>query len=243
MDEFVARQSKLDCLVPLTITGTCRLMIITTFGTTYLVVQRGKKNEKTNSFVIKDRFLCETYSITHINMDTDGEIGEGNTNTNVSYENCPVCLETPLKPEETKTFPCNHEICQRCFVTHTNRSVRCPFCRRPIQDILSAKDEIILSMFSSLSDIERGLQKLSTCGFPKPLKNTTELRMRIDKIIKEMTNQGVYDNWTSGSNSPSAGTFYTRPWPGTGEDDLNTFFRFVGSFNNDFYRQANQTQR
>lgn len=172
-------------------------------------------------------------------MDVNGDSREASESPSNSYDNCPVCLENPLKPDETRAFPCNHEVCQRCYVTHTSRSVRCVFCRRPIQDVISAKEEIISSMFSSLSDIERGLQKLSTCGFPKPLKNETELRMRIDKVIKEMTNQGVYDNW---SNSTNSNSFYSRPTfystTGGNEDDLNTFIRFIGSFNNDFFRQG-----
>jgi hypothetical protein len=173
-------------------------------------------------------------------METDS-----NTDT-ASYEQCPVCLEVQLKPEETKTFPCHHSICGRCYVTHTSRSIRCPFCRRAIQDVMSAKEDIIVTIFSSLSEIERSLQKLGTCGFPKPLKNETELRMRLDKVLKEATNQGIYDNWANGGTT-SAGpnsSYYTRPfWTTTGpasqDDDLNTFIRFIGSFNNDFFRQNN----
>ena len=106
---------------------------------------------------------------------------------------CPVCLETPLRPDTIRQFSCNHEVCQRCYVTHTARSVRCPFCRRPIQDTVVAKMELVQTILSNLSDIERSLQKLQTCGFPKALKNETEIRNRIEKIVKEMSNQGIYD--------------------------------------------------
>lgn len=141
------------------------------------------------------------------------------------YEDCPVCLEVKMKPEVVRQFPCNHEICQKCYVTHTARSIRCPFCRKPIQDTLHAKDELIQNIITNLADIERNLQKLQTCGFPRALKNEKDLKTRLEKVIKDMSNHGLYDQHNTQGHGYYSATSDRIPFF---EDDLQTLFRWVG---------------
>lgn len=127
-------------------------------------------------------------------------------------QQCPVCMETVLKAENTRDFPCNHSLCMFCYVEHTARSIKCPFCRRPYIEPKQAKDELIQTILFNLVNIEKKLQKLETTGFLRPLENEREIKTRLDKITHTVANMGLT-------------SYSTRV-----EDDLTSFLRIIGTF-------------